>query len=262
MACIGNFSRAWCTMDKKQTSGHCRSPAFFLLILLALCVTAASAATLNSNLVVSRATLQIATTTAPVYATCPAGYDCMTEVDATSQFRTYAKYSDAVCGYKQSTTAVALIRVPQYCVKKTETQYPAICPQGCSCMMESDAKEKFGTYSRCSESPCYTVVTGSAQVNAYCFRQSVTTTPTVSTCPAGCVCLSDVTAKARYGDYTRCTADVCGYEQGSLTNALIEPGSEILCETGINDPDMPGGVQLHQRSHCKGKKRDLVPVLR
>jgi len=244
-------------MDKKQTSGHCRSTAFFLFIFLALCVTVASAATLNSNLVVSRATLQIATTTAPVYATCPAGYDCMTDADATARLGTYAKYSDAVCGYMQSTTAMALIKAPQYCVKKTETQYPAICPAGCSCMMESAAKEKFGTYSRCSESPCYTVVTGSAQVNAYCFRQSVTTTttrPTVSTCPMGCVCLSDVTAKAQYGDYTRCTADVCGYEQGSLTNALASNQVAKYCVKQVSTtPTCPEGCSCISEATAKVK---------
>jgi hypothetical protein len=244
-------------MNKKQTSGHCRSTAFFLFIFLVLCVTAASAATLNSNLVVSRATLQIATTTAPVYATCPAGYDCMTDADATSQLGSYAKYSDAVCGYKQSTTAVALIKAPQYCVKKTETQYPAICPAGCSCMMESAAKEKFGMYSRCSESPCYTVVTGSAQVNAYCFRQSVTTTtitPTVSTCPVGCICLSDVTAKARYGDYTRCTSDVCGFEQGSLTNALASNQVAKYCvKEASTTSTCPEGCSCISEATAKAK---------
>ena len=137
MACNRKYSRAWCTMSRKQMSGYCRLTIFSFLIIMALCFTAASAATLNTNIVDSKVTqtLQVVTIpvrTVPVYETCPTGYDCMTDADATAQLGTYAKWSDAVCGYKQSTAAVAVIRVPMYCVKKTETQYPATCAEGCS----------------------------------------------------------------------------------------------------------------------------------
>ena len=108
-------------MSGKQVSGYCRSMVLIILIMLALCVTAASAATLSDNLVAGKVT-QLVTTTAPASATCPSGYECMTEADAAAQLGNYDKSPDgAVCGYKQSTTAVALIRVPQYCAKKRET---------------------------------------------------------------------------------------------------------------------------------------------
>ena len=79
------------------------------MVILALCVTAASAALTNVNPAYNVVTpvYQIVTTTAPVYATCPAGYTCMTDADATAQLGTYTKYSDAVCGYKQNTATVA-----------------------------------------------------------------------------------------------------------------------------------------------------------
>lgn len=199
---------------------------FSLIAILALCVTVASAATLNPNLVYSKVTqIQITTTTPEVYATCPAGYDCMTSADATAQLGTYAKYSDAVCGYKQSTaTLAAVVQIPQYCVKKVETQNPAVCPADCSCMMESTAKDKFqGVYKKCGDKPCQTIVTGAAQVNAYCFGPgTTTTTPTPAPCGEGCSCISEATAKAKGGSWSRCSGDnICGYEQSTATFAAV-----------------------------------------
>ena len=196
------------------------------MVILALCATVAGAASLSNDLVVSRITQisQIPVTIAPVYAICPAGYDCMTDADAMAQLGTYAKYPGAVCGYKQSTaTMAAVVQIPEYCVKKVETPTPSVCPAGCSCMVESAAKDKFGIYLRCSDTPCASAVTGAAQINAYCFRQG-TTTPGPS-CPEGCNCISEATAKARYGDYTRCSPDICGYEQDQTPKYCIKQGS-------------------------------------
>jgi hypothetical protein len=85
-------------------------------------------------------------------------------------------------------------------------------------MFESAAKEKFGNYERCSPTSCYSVVTGSAMVNAYCFRQTVVSPVT---CPSGCNCISDATAKAKGGNWARCSADICGYEQSTATLAAV-----------------------------------------
>ena len=157
-------------------------------------------------------------------------------------------------------------------------------------MVESAAKDKFGVYTRCSDSPCASAVTGAAQINAYCFRQgTITTTPTPAqtcpgaaaasvkrphrhkvdwsrcsadicgyeqstatlaaviqvpkycmkqqettpVCPEGCTCLSDASATQRYGTYTRCSADICGYEQSTQTTAAVQI-PQILHETGID----------------------------
>jgi hypothetical protein len=196
------------------------------MVILTLCVTAAGAASLSNNLVVSRVTqtFQIATTTAPVYATCPSGYTCLTDADATALFGTYARYSDAVCGYHQNTGVLAaVVREPEYCVKQTSAPVQTTCPTGCSCMPESVAKDKFqGVYIQCSEKPCATVVTGAAQVNAYCFGAGSTTTTTPSgTCKAGCSCISEATATAKGGTWTRCSEEICGYEQSSATLAAV-----------------------------------------
>jgi hypothetical protein len=227
-----------------------------IVIILALCVAAAGAATVNTNLVVSKATLQIATITPQVYATCPTGYECMTEADATSQLGTYTKYSDAICGYKQSTaTFTAVVRTPQYCVKKVENQYPAICPEGCSCMMESDAKEKFqGNYKQCSDQPCYTVVTGSAQLKAYCFRQG-TTTPV---CPEGCSCISDATATAKGGTWTRCSDTVCGYEPGTATLAAVVQVPKFCMKQVTTTPVCPEGCVCITKAMAQDRYGDFT----
>jgi len=201
---------------------------FSFIVILALCVTAVSAVTLNPNIVYNKIT---ATTTSQIYdiakpadySLCPVGYDCLTESDAAAQLGTYEKYSDTVCGYKQSTaTMTAVVRTPKYCVKKKEvTPSPLVCANGCSCITEATAKARGGTWSRCSEDICgYEQSTASlaavVKVPKYCMKQE----STLPTCPEGCVCLSDTNAKARYGDYTRCSADICGYDVSAATGAL------------------------------------------
>lgn len=244
-------------MSGKQLSGYCRTTALIILILLALCVTAASAATLNSNLVASKVTLAPVTTATPAYVTCPAGYDCMTLVDAAAQLGTYAKYSDAICGYKQSTaTLAAVVRIPQYCVKKTEPQNPAVCPEGCSCMMESAAKDKYqGVYKKCGDKPCNTVVTGAAQVSAYCFGPgTTTTTPTPAPCGEGCSCISEATAKAKGGSWSRCSGDnICGYEQSTATLAAVVQVPKYCMKLQETTPVCPEGCSCISDADAKLK---------
>ena len=231
-------------MPRKQMNGYCRSTVFSLIFILALCITVASAASLSNNLVVSRVTqtFAIATINAPAYATCPAGYTCMTDADATAQLGTYAKYSDAVCGYKQSTaTLAAVVRIPEYCVKQATLPVQTICPAGCSCMLESAAKDKFGVYTRCSDSPCTSAVTGAAQVNAYCFGPGTTTTPPSGICKEGCSCISEVTAQARGGSWSRCSPDICGYEQSTATLAAVVQVPKYCMKQQETTPICPDG---------------------
>jgi hypothetical protein len=206
-------------------SGYCRSItlAIVLIVLLCVCVSVAGAASLDiSPVYKTTLTYQIATT-APPLATCPAGYVCLSDANAKARYGTFTRYSDAVCGYEQNTaTLAAVVQVPQYCVHQSQPQNPTVCDAGCTCMAESAAKEKFGVYTRCSETPCYSAVTGAAQVNAYCFRQgTVTTTPIPATCPEGCSCISEATAKAKGGTWSRCLQDICGYEQSTATVAAV-----------------------------------------
>jgi hypothetical protein len=256
MACNGIIPGNGVFMNKKRMSGYCHLTVISVVILLALCVTAAGAASLSNSLVVSKVTptFEVVTTTAPAYASCPTGYDCLTDADATAQLGSFARYSDAVCGYKQNTaTLAAVIRTPQYCVKKTEPQYPAICPDGCSCMMEASAKDKFqGVYKQCGDSPCYTVVTGSAQVNAYCFGPGTTTTTPPVTCQQGCDCISEATAKAKGGSWTRCQPDVCGYEQGSTLAAVIQVPKYCMKQESTT-PVCPDGCSCLSDANAKAK---------
>lgn len=236
-------------------SGYCRSTVFSVLIILALCVTAASAATLSNNLVVSKVTqtFELATTTAPAYAPCPSGYDCLTEADAAAQLGTYTKSSDAVCGYKQNTaTAIAVIRTPQYCVKKTEITNT--CPQGCSCMAESAAKDKFqGVYRKCGDQPCAMVVTGAAQISAYCFGPGTTTTTPSGTCKAGCSCISEATAKAKGGSWTHCSEEICGYEQSTATLAAVVQVPKYCMQQQETTPVCPDGCTCISDADAKLK---------
>ena len=73
-----------------------------------------------------------------------------------------------------------------------EVNKPQICPRGCYCLTEEEAKEKFRDYTRCTEEPCgYELVREGKEVKRipkYCFR------PTQK-CPSGCNCLPEEFAK-------------------------------------------------------------------
>jgi hypothetical protein len=153
----------------------------------------------------------LVTTAAPA---CPAGCECLTDPAATAKYGSYSRCTENVCGYAQVLIHVA-DPIPKYCVKP---QSPGTCPGGCECMFESAARDKFGSYERCTSTSCYSVVTGSATVNAYCFWQA-TVSPV--TYPQGCECISDATAKAKGGNWARCSADICGYEQSTATLAAV-----------------------------------------
>lgn len=235
---------------------------FSFIVILALCVMAVSAATLNPNLVYNKITV---TTTSQIYdiakpaeySLCPVGYDCLTEADAAAQLGTYEKYSDTVCGYKQSTaTMAAVVRTPKYCVKKKEvTPSPVVCANGCSCISEATAKVRGGTWSRCSADICgyeqsTATLAAAVRVPKYCMKQESTN----PTCPEGCVCLSDVNAKARYGDYTRCSADICGYDVSAVTGALAATQVPKYCiKQATTTPVCPEGCAC--LTDAKAKER-------
>ena len=184
-------------------------------------------------------------------ATCPSGCSCLQPAVAKEKGYDPCSGQLSRCGYDiyqkemycYKTPQLSLVpRTLQTLVIAATTTQPGTCAAGCSCMLEADAKEKFGSYSRCSETPCYTVVTGSASLKAYCFRQGTppaTTTPLPS-CPQGCTCLSDANAKERYGDYTRCTETVCGYEMSALTTAAYQI-PKYCVKQGSTTPTCPEG---------------------
>jgi hypothetical protein len=51
-----------------------------------------------------------------------------------------------------------------------ETPVPGRCPRGCSCLTVDEAKEQFGRYLPCSESPCGAIESRSGTVLKYCLR--------------------------------------------------------------------------------------------
>ncbi|WP_292348386.1 MULTISPECIES: hypothetical protein [unclassified Methanoregula] len=227
-------------------SGHCRWISLAALSMIIFCCAAASAATASA-----------ATT-----ADCPSGCSCLQP--SAAQEKGYA-----ACGGQLSACGYDIFQKTMYCYKTPQlvlvprtlqtlvvatTTPPGTCPAGCSCMMEAEAKEKFGTYSRCSETPCYTVNTGSTSLKAYCFRQGTppTTTTPAPACPAGCTCLSDTQAKERYGTYTRCTENVCGYD--SPANMVAAYQIPRYCvKQGSTTPVCPDGCYCVSEAVAKDR---------
>jgi hypothetical protein len=202
-------------MNKKRMSGHCRSITLAVLFLILFCSAVASAATASA-----------ATT-----ASCPSGCSCLRPADAKEKGYDPCGGQLSACGYDiyqktmycyKTSLSLTLRTLPPLSIATTTTQPQGNCLAGCSCMMESAAKDKFqGVYRKCGNDPCYTVVTGAAQVSAYCFGPgTVTTTPTPAPCSGeGCSCISEATAKAKGGSWSKCSPDICGYEQSTATFA-------------------------------------------
>jgi hypothetical protein len=147
--------------------------------------------------------------------TCPSGCECMPESTAAQQPNMYVRCSDTACS--QVVTGSAVIR--NYCYRKATTSAPTACPSGCSCMPEAKAKEAYGSYERCSETPCSAgsaTTATAASAPDYCFRAK--TTPSV--CPDGCDCITPDDAKLKFGFLPdRCSSEICGYYQTVTTAA-------------------------------------------
>ncbi|WAC04723.1 MAG: hypothetical protein OS112_09725 [Methanoregula sp.] len=160
-------------------------------------------------------TLTVRTLTLVPTPVCPSGCECMPESLAMQQPNMYVRCSDTACS--QVVTGSAVIN--SYCYRKAVTASPAACPSGCSCMPEAKAKEAFGSYERCSETPCSAGSANTATAAAapdYCFRAK--TTPSV--CTDGCDCITPDDAKLKFGFLPdRCSSEICGYYQPVTTAA-------------------------------------------
>lgn len=234
---LPEYSRAWCIMNKKRMSGYCRSVVVAVLFLILFCSAVA------------------------VAADCPSGCSCLLQADAKAKGYDPCGGQLSVCGYDQYQNTMYCYRTALSLTARTlpplsvvtATQPAGTCPAGCSCMMESDAKEKFQTYSRCSETSCYSMVTGSAILKAYCFRQGLTTATPVPACPQGCSCISDATAKARGGTWARCSAEICGYEQSTATLAAVVQVPKYCMKQESTTPVCPDGCVCLSDADAKAR---------
>jgi hypothetical protein len=167
------------------------------------------------TLVAVTRTLVPVTATTAVPSTCPTGCDCLTDEQARLKYGTFGHCSETPCA-KAVTGSTTLLA---YCSKPTTPVYPA-CPSGCTCMNELQARERYGTYERCSNTQCAATTTATSNYPPYCYRQSVTPQPV---CPSGCDCLTEAQAKAKFGEnaYTRCSADVCGSEAMTTAAGVV-----------------------------------------
>ena len=199
-----------------------------------------------------------------VAADCPSGCSCLLPADAQAKGYDPCGGQLSVCGFDRyqntlfcyKTSLAVTLRTLQPLSVVTPAPQPGTCSVGCSCMLEADAKAKFGVYSRCSQTPCYTVTTGSAQLNAYCFRQGITTTTSVPSCPEGCSCISDETAKAWGGSWSRCSAEVCGYEQSTATLAAVVNVPKYCMKQESTTPVCPQGCTCLTDADAKARYGD------
>ena len=138
----------------------------------------------------------------PETVSCPKACECMTEEMAKEKFGKYERCSPEICGYDD-------LRRPMYCFRPIEdVPMERECPQGCECMTEEMAKEKFGKYERCSPEIC-----GYDDLRRpmYCFRP-IEDVPLERECPRGCECMTEEMAKEKFGKYERCSPEICGYD--------------------------------------------------
>jgi hypothetical protein len=233
MACNGNIPGNGGMMIKNNASGYCLSIVVILFLVL-FCMAIASAAD------------------------CPSGCSCLLPADAKEKGYSPCGGQLSVCGYDRYQNTMYCYNSGLALASRTLSPLSVIttvpagtCPDGCSCMMESAAKEKFGIYTQCSETPCYTVMTGSVAVNAYCFKQG--TTPTPVTCPQGCNCISEATAKEKGGSFIRCIPEVCGYEQSTTTLAAVIQVPKYCMKLESPTPVCPDGCTCLSDANAKAR---------
>ena len=216
-------------------------------------------------------------------AVCPANCQCISEADAKEKGYVPCNGMQKVCGYQSLTGTSAETSRTQalYCYSKPS---PATCPAGCSCMTEEQAKEKFGSYTRCSNAPCTnTPAAASAQVS-YCFKQTgeqqvevpyVKPVRCTCTCQenagktttdinniknqekAACTCTcegssTDTSTAPVITGYSGCTGTCgdCSYDYNLSTCSGSCKDSSAACQinTVTNNPD---GTVAYAECHCK-----------
>jgi hypothetical protein len=178
----------------------------------------------------------------------------MLEADAKARYGDYTRCSADVCGYelRAPTNARAATQVPKYCVKQAETT--ALCPEGCTCLSDANAKARFGTFTRCQADPCgyemSTLTTAAYQIPKYCVKQG--TTPV---CPEGCVCISDEDAKLK-GLTDRCdnSQTPCGYRTVAATTTNAAQRIPLSCyKIPSTTPVCPQGCSCLQEADAQLK---------
>jgi hypothetical protein len=173
---------------------------------------------------------------------------CMNEADAKAKYGpfNYTKCSDKVCGYDQ--TATSSYAQPKYCFRPTVTVTPTpqVCKEGCYCVQEAEAKAKFGSgnYNRCDPNgqPCgYDQSAASANgIPKYCFRPTVTVTPTPAVCPQGCTCTTNGTAVEKGLSFCGGKLTSCGYNENKQPRYCF------------NEVPSPTCVYDYQKNVCSG----------
>jgi hypothetical protein len=139
----------------------------------------------------------------------------MTEEMAKREFGKYERCTPEICGYDD-------LRRPMYCFRPLEDVPPvAECPEGCECLIEEVAAEKFGGYEWCSDEVCGLSDAGVAK---YCFRP-VEYLP--EECPEGCECLVEEVAAEKFGRYEWCSDKVCGIGEGRAPKYCFKPVEDL-----------------------------------
>ncbi|WAC05749.1 MAG: hypothetical protein OS112_03735 [Methanoregula sp.] len=190
---------------------------------------------------------------------CPAGCACLPEADAKEKGYVPCGGVQKICGYQSltGTSAETSTTRPLYCYGKP---VPSVCPAGCDCMTEAQAKEKFGTYVRCSNAPCMNAPVASAAQVAYCFRKAgePTETPSVGTANCACSCRNSPDTAAVNLPTCSCTCTKCvyDYQNNRCTGSCGNTNEACQINTVVNNAD---GTIAYAECHCKKPAGSIVP---
>lgn len=104
------------------------------------------------------------------------------------------------------------------------------CPAGCECLTEEQAKEKLGSYVKCSENPCgheyASTATARIKIMKYCFKKAEPLAKPrihkpvgkrvhspLAVCPDHCRCVTEAEAKKLGLKYCNNEKKLCGYDE-------------------------------------------------
>jgi hypothetical protein len=169
---------------------------------------------------------------------CPDGCACISDEDAKEKgFMDRCDNTQNPCGYRSiaASATTTAVRIPLYCYKtSTTTATPAaVCPQGCSCLQEAEAKLKFGpgNYARCQADICgYDPSATTANgIPKYCFKPAGAVAATVPVCPQGCSCTTNGTAAEKGLVFCGGKLTSCGYDENKQPRFCFEEVPAPAC---------------------------------
>ena len=166
---------------------------------------------------------------------CPEGCSCLPEETFIRDEIT--RCSDLPCGQDPEGRL-------QYCGTEREISPETLeheCPEGCSCLLETDAIRQYGEPVQCSDIHCG--IDRATEKPLYCYQNLIQREPELGEnespepepedyemkCPEDCNCVTAEEAKSTWGEYSLCSRGPCGISENNRGEKVKKYCSRPAC---------------------------------